>query len=252
MKEKTRGLLVAAIGALALHLGLTDSMLHFLRPGMRPYLVTAGVVLVLLGAAVAIVAWRESAHAADGDSHDHDHEHHHPLPVGWLLLLPVVIGVLTPAALDAYSVARATPYQQRLYPLADFDVARFLKAEAIAGGVPTLPLSDYIGAARGRSSNARYLAAHDVRVLGFVTPDDKGRPHRFLLTRFRIGCCAADAVPLQLDVFVPSGQRIPPKNHWAEVTLRLVRPLPKDALTTQVHASRIEPVGKPDQPYDYM
>jgi uncharacterized repeat protein (TIGR03943 family) len=136
--------------------------------------------------------------------------------------------------------------------LADFDVARFLKAEAIAGGVPALPLSDYIGTARGRASNAKYLATHDVRVLGFVTPDDAGRAHRFLLTRFRIGCCAADAVPLQLDVFVPPDQHIPPKNHWAEVTLRLVRPMPRNALTTQVRASHIEPVGKPDQPYDYM
>jgi uncharacterized repeat protein (TIGR03943 family) len=242
------------VGALALQLGLTQGMLHFLRPGMRPYLVAAGAVLLVLGVTVAVIAWREDSRGSGGDAsagHD-DHEHHRSLPVGWLLILPVVIGVLTPAALDAYSVARATPFQQRLYPLADFDVARFLKAQAIAGGVPELPLSDYIGAARGRSSNAEYLATHDVRVLGFVTPDDEGRPHRFLLTRFRIGCCAADAVPLQLDVLVPPDEHIPQENHWAEVTLRLVRPLPKNALTTQVRASHIEPVDKPDQPYDYM
>ena len=171
--------------------------------------------------------------------------------MAWLLVLPVLAGVLAPAALDSYSAARAVPFQQRQWPLADFDVQRYLRSEAIAGGEPKLPLSDYIGVSR-RRSNQQYLATHDVRVLGFVTPDDRGRPHRFLLTRFRIGCCAADAIPMQLDVVVPRGVRIPPKDHWVEATVRLVVPQPHGALTTQVHARNLDPVGKPDQPYDYV
>ncbi len=251
MNGLNRGILVAVLGAIALQLGLTDGMLHFLRPGMRPYLVAAGAVLLLLGTVVALAAWRDRDPVEGGSDLDHGHDHAHGTRVAWLLILPVLAGVLAPAALDSYSAARAVPFQQRQWPLADFDVARFLRTEAIAGGEPKLPLSDYIGVSR-RRSNQGYLATHDVRVLGFVTPDDHGRPHRFLLTRFRIGCCAADAIPMQLDVLVPRNVRIPPKNHWVEATVRLVVPQPHGALTTQVRAQGLDPVGKPDQPYDYV
>lgn len=257
MNGVNRGILVAVTGAMALQLGLTDAMLHFLRPGMRLYLVTAGAVLVLLGVVVAFAAWRRARAVPEpvgaADSPDaHGHEHAHGSRVAWLLLLPVVVGVLAPSALDSYSAARATPYQQRQYPLKDFDVERFLRSEAIAGGQPELPLSDYIGASRG-AANVRYLVTHDVRVLGFVTPpDDRSDGRRFFLTRFRIGCCAADAIPMQLDVLVPAHLRIPAQNRWAEVTLRLVNPQPRHALITVVRAIGLRPVAKPDKPYDYF
>lgn len=258
MNGVNRGALVAVTGAMALQLGLTDAMLHFLRPGMRPYLVTAGAVLLMLGMAVALASWRRlrvrpSGHVDTTDpTNGHGHEHAHGSRVAWLLLLPVCVGVLAPSALDSYSAARATPYQQRQYPLRDFDVERFLRSEAIAGGQPELPLSDYIGASR-RVSNVNYLATHDVRVLGFVTlsDDTRGGP-RFVLTRFRIGCCAADAIPMQLEVLVPARARIPAKDHWVEVTLRLVNPQPRRAPITVVRATELRPVGKPDKPYDYF
>ncbi len=250
MNPINRGLVVAAVGGIALQLGLTDGMLHFLRPGMRPYLVSAGAILLALGLLVAAGGWRSQARGdADADA-DHDHDHSHSMRVPWLLLIPVVVGVLAPSALDSYSVARATPYQQRQYPLASFNVEQYLRAQAIAGGEPDLPLSDYLGTSRVHS-NVRYLATHNVRVLGFVTPDDQRRPHRFLLTRFRISCCAADAVPLQLSVVVPNRVRIPARNHWVEVVIRLALPVTR-AVWPTVDASAVRSVDKPSKPYDYM
>ena len=257
MNPTNRGLLVAVTGAIALQLGLTDAMLHFLRPEMRPYLVAAGAVLLVLGLLVAVAASRSHSSGAavnerPNDIGDHPSGHVHGSRVAWLLLVPVCIGVLAPSALDSYSAARATPFQQRRYPLANFDVARFLRSEAIAGGEPVLPISDYIGAAR-RSANTSYLATHDVRVVGFVTPPDDPRDHhRFFVTRFTIGCCAADAIPLQLDVLTTPAMRVPKQDRWVEVTLRLLKPQPKTALITLVRGSSLREVDKPSKPYDYF
>ena len=199
MNPTNRGLLVAGTGAIALQLGLTNAMLHFLRPEMRPYLVASGAVLLILGLVVAVVAAR--SHVA--------------------------------GSIDEMS-----------------DSATRKESEAIAGGEPVLPISDYIGASRG-TSNTSYLAAHDVRVIGFVTPADDSRDRRrFFVTRFTIGCCAADAIPLQLDVLTTPAMRVPNKDRWVEVTVRLVKPQPKQALITLVRATSLRGVGKPAKPYD--
>jgi uncharacterized repeat protein (TIGR03943 family) len=240
-----RGLLVVAVGIITLQIALTDAYLHFLRPSMRPYLLGAGTLFLVLGAVVAVVAWRTETNDDHGD--DADHEHHHASWVPWLLVLPVLVGVLAPSALDAYATARATPYNQRSFPLEDFDVQKYLQTQTLAGGVPELPLSDFIGAGL-RRSNQKFLEAHDVRVLGFVAPPRNGAPGHFLLTRFRISCCAADATPMQIDVHTTRAEHIPEENHWVEATVRL-RPSRTGIL--QVDATALKPIAQPSKPYDY-
>jgi uncharacterized repeat protein (TIGR03943 family) len=240
-----RGLLVVGIGLLTLQMAVTDTYLHFLRPSMRPYLLSAGVLFVLLGVAVCVTAWRGRD---DRSAHEAGHDHHHASWVPWLLLLPIVIGVLAPDALDAYATARATPFTERSYPLHDFDVQKYLQTQTIAGGVPELPISDYLNAAWHRS-NIAFLKAHDIRLLGFVDTSTPAALH-FLLTRLHISCCAADATPMQIDVRVGSSEHIPAKNHWVEATVRL-HATPKNAVI-RVVATSLRPVAQPSKPYDYM
>jgi uncharacterized repeat protein (TIGR03943 family) len=243
-----RGLLVVAVGVITLQLTLTNAYLHFLRPSMRPYLLLAGVAFVVLGLAVSIVAWRQrSDPSSSADQHD-GHDHAHRSWIAWLLLAPIAIGVLAPSALDAYGTARATPYNQRAYPLQNFDVQKYLRTQTIAGGQPELPLSDYVGAAL-RHSNARLLEQHDIRILGFVTAPRTVPTKQFVITRYRISCCAADATPIQLYVRVPRALHIPATNHWVVATVHLAPVRPHTAI--HVVATALKPTGQPDRPYDY-
>jgi uncharacterized repeat protein (TIGR03943 family) len=240
-----RGLIAIAVGAITLQLTFSDAYLHFLRPSMHPYLLAAGVSFVVLGVVVAATAWlgRGVPHG-DHDGHDHAHANW----VAWLLLVPVTIGVLAPSALDAYGTARATPYNQRTWPLQDFDVQQYLKTQTLAGGRPEIPLSDYIGAALQRK-NATILRTNTIRLLGFVaTPQTRTRRH-FLLTRFRISCCAADATPMQLDVDVPATVHIPAANHWVEASVRFA--WIRTGTLVHATASALQSVGQPSKPYDY-
>lgn len=244
MNPFNRGMLVVAIGALGLQMTLSETYLHFLRPSMRPYLLSASAMFIVLGIVVCVVAWRSR-----GDEHRHetDHDHHHANWVPWLLILPIVIGVLAPDALDAYATSRSTPFTQRSYPIRDFDVRRYLQTQTIEGGVPELPISDYLDAAWQRS-NAALLRSHDIRLLGFVDTSTPAR-HHFVLSRLFISCCAADATPMQLDVRVAGSEHIPARNHWVEATVRLVA-APKNTIIHVVAAS-LKPVAPPSKPYNY-
>lgn len=252
MTPANRGLLAIAVGATTLVLASGEDYLHFLRPSMRPYLLAAGVTFVLLGAVVlvsALVAERRVPVATGAVAHD-DHDHAHGERIGWLLLLPVAVALLAPAALDAYGTARAMPYRQRQWALQDFDVQKYLRTQTIAGGVPELPISDYIGAAVG-AKNAKLLEDHDIRVLGFVADDRARGRDTFLLTRYRISCCAADATPMQLVVHPPPGARVPPRNRWVEATVRLEAEQPHHQDLIHVEATDLKPVDAPSHPYDY-
>jgi uncharacterized repeat protein (TIGR03943 family) len=59
-----------------------------------------------------------------------------------------------------------------------------------------------------------------VRFVGFVVQTDQ--PDRFRLARFLISCCAADAVPVFVEVDA-GGQTIPGDNSWLDITGRLTK-----------------------------
>ena len=247
MTRTSSGALLTLVGVLALRAGLTDAMLQFLRPGMRPWLIAAAVMVLLLGVVQVVTGRRDGApdHAHEhGDNDEHGHAHN--VRVGWLLILPLCVGLLAPAALDAYSAQRSVAFSQRSWDLGKFDVNKLLSAEAIAGGTPKLALVDYLGATTNAKSRD-YLGTHQVRLDGFVLRAGNG----FFLTRFFIGCCAADAIPLKL--YVQTSKPLPPDNQWISATVTLARD--KTTLASTAHAQAaldsLQGIKKPSEPYEY-
>jgi uncharacterized repeat protein (TIGR03943 family) len=240
------GVLLTLVGALALRAGLTDTMLQFLRPAMRPWLIAAALLVCLLGLVQVVTSRGERAR----DDHHEEHGHLHNLRVGWLLVLPLCVGLLAPAALDSYSAERSVAFSQRQWDLRRFDVAKMLSAEAIAGGVPKLPLVDYLGAT-SNDTGRDYLLTHEVRLEGFVVRDTSGAGRGFFLTRFFIGCCAAAAIPLRL--YVRTTQPPPPDNECVRATVTLDRERANVASTARAQATlgSLEAIKKPSEPYEY-
>lgn len=271
MKPLDPALLAIASGLLALRVGSTDLVFRYLRPGMRPYLLAAGAVLVVLGG-VAIVRHRRDARAHD-QTHGHGHAHgdgdHEPAHAGhahqatwlcWLLLTPVVLGaIVDPRALGASSV---TPASGGRMPIAEtFDLDAYLATHSSGGQVPQLTLAQYIGASRN-DTYARTLSTLDVRLLGFVV-SDPDHPGRRILARLQLGCCAADSVALTVEVDGDPATvgTWPAPDQWLEVTGTL-DPAASDELRSGgtrvselgmavMRASEVRAVDPPSEPYEY-
>jgi uncharacterized repeat protein (TIGR03943 family) len=229
-----RAYATCAIGVLALWMGLTDAMLKYLRPSMRPWLVAAGAGLV----AVSLYGmFRAQRMAHDG----HDHGEHSR--VAWLLVAPVVAIILFgPQAMGEFAVGR-TP---NLPPYA-FDIAAY--ASSTNQKQPRLKVLQVLDGARERGNRA-YLSAHDVVVEGFVSVVGPRGPRSFVLTRYLMSCCAADAQPLNLTMV--EARAVPAKGEWVAVTARLVPTAHAGKYGPVMTAKRVQAVPTPSAQYESL
>lgn len=256
MSGRVRGTLVLVLGFVALRLVVTGSFDRYVKPGMRWPLVLAGVVLVGLGLATSAFGDDEDQDPADDDrghrrGHDHGaaedgdgHDHRHVPRIGWLLVLPLAVLLLVaPPALGADAASREAA------PMPQYQGTAFPPVEPDATGVAALPLTEFVD--RALWDEAHSLDDQPVRLQGLVAHSDEV-PGGFLLTRFVVTCCAADAIPVQVAV-LDGGT--PPEDHWVEVVGTLVPPPPIDPDATElprleVDATSVRAIDEPANPYE--
>lgn len=254
MSARVRGTLVLVLGFVALRLVITGSFDRYVKPGMRWPLVACGVVLVQLGLATSIwgdEADDEAGHHGGGDGHRHGgdadgeaHDHHHVPRVGWLLVLPLVVLLLVaPPALGADAASREAA------PLPRYQGSAFPPLDVGGDGVAALGLTEFVD--RALWDDAHSVEDQPVRLTGLVVHDDDV-PDGFLLTRFVVSCCAADAIPVQTGV-VGGGR--PPQDTWVEVEGTLVAPPAIDPDATELplielEATAVRPIDEPANPYE--
>lgn len=166
----------------------------------------------------------------------------HPEPVRpsdlWglaLLLVPVVVLTASPVtSLGSFAVDRR----------ASFASAFVSSSEDISTG--DLSLADVAGATRvPELMNALVgRAGSEVSFVGFVDRDPDMPADEFMLTRFMISCCVADALTVQVRVTsAPPGEFQP--DDWVRVTGALY-PLEREVI---VDATDVEAVPRPEDPY---
>ncbi|MEU8472616.1 TIGR03943 family protein [Streptomyces sp. NPDC029006] len=212
MRRHVQTLLLALTGAGLLHSALlTDTYLRYVRAGLRPMLITSGVILLLLGLAAAATRGgrRPASHDDHGHGHGNSHAHggghdHTAAPrIAWLLFLPALsLLFYAPPALGAYTAARANG-----------------KPVAVRTGFAPLPatsplpltLTDFTRRVQQDRSHA--VRGRTVRLTGFVTPAGEG--DGWYLTRIVFSCCAADSQTVKVRVY---GTEAPPADTWLAVT----------------------------------
>ncbi|MCX2731588.1 TIGR03943 family protein [Saccharopolyspora sp. NFXS83] len=259
MRRETQNLLLVLLGGALLKIAFTGTYLRYVKPALFPWLVGAGVVMMLL-ATVAIVrdirAAREQARAEDPfapppstghDEHEHQHEHRTRSP--WMLLLPVfAIFLIAPPALGADSIGRGG--QQAAAPERPGDDALF---DALPPGpAPLLTVSEFITRVVWDGSGS--LERRAIRLEGFVVhPEDD--PGRTQLARMRISCCAADAAPVLIDLAGPAAAALAatPPDTWIEVTgtLRAGTATPANGQVPTFDITAVHGIPAPDDPYEY-
>lgn len=225
MNRNAQAVVLAALGALTLRIGVTDEHTRYVNEAMRWPLVVSGVLMLLLALG------RVLDRADDGER---------ATPAVWVLLLPVVVGLaVQPAALGAYVADRRVN-----------DVSAQQYDEPAVAPLPRDRTTD-IGVAEFVSLAAGYgetLAGSEVRLVGFVTHDGGS----WFLNRLTIRCCAADASAfrVRIDADEVPGD-VPAERTWVRVVGRWVEGTGVDgADLPALKASSVERVPAPRQQYE--
>ena len=234
------------VGTMALYLGRSDAALAYVKPGLQPLLVASGVILVGLGL-VAVAG--------------HGHDQHHGPRVAWLLALPpLALVLIAPPALGAFAASRQPirpPPVLHPRPTEPSGPAAASSGDAFPplmppGGGTAVPMA--LGEYLARDDQEPYtLAGVRIRLLGFVTPQHGGRDG-YLLTRFVISCCAADATALRVPNRGDRVGRAP--DTWLEVEGRWQQRTSADepglpaSDTAVLLAESVRTIKQPSEPYE--
>jgi putative membrane protein len=158
----------------------------------------------------------------------------------WVLagmVVPVVLLLaLPPATLGSFSAGKRTPF-----------AASGIAASSGDAGSGALSLIDVAAAQTSKEGQAALAkrAAESVDFVGFVIRYPDTRSDEFMLTRYIVTCCVADATVAQVRVVdVPSGSFA--TNDWVEVKGTIY---PLSGREILVDATSIVAVPRPEHPY---
>ncbi|WP_308201268.1 TIGR03943 family putative permease subunit [Carbonactinospora thermoautotrophica] len=235
VKRDVQSILLVLVGGTVLRLSISDAYLNYVKPGLRPFLIVSGAMLLVLGMAGFVLdgLLRQAPAAgpacADGDDHGPR--------VAWLLCLPVLaVFLVAPPALGSYAAQRdpgtvAKPQEAQFPPLPEGDPVQVL-------------VSEY--AIRAVWDQGRSLRGRTVTLTGFVTPKPGGG---WYLTRMVLSCCAADAQAFKVEV-----RDAPPlaPDTWVEVTGTWAPhgDAPPERAVPVIQASHVKEVPRPKDPYE--
>jgi putative membrane protein len=236
VNREAQGFLLLLLGGAVLRASLTDVYLRYVKAGLRPLLLIAGVVLIL--AAVATFWYeRKRARTRRGELED-DHGHREPR-VAWLLVLPLFALILVvPPPLGAYTADRTgTALQPTL-----------TAAKTPAGDPARTSLLNYAALAVYERGGA--LGGRRVEITGFITVGPSGAPY---LTRMILSCCAADAQPIKVGLAgrIPTDLR---PDEWLRIVGTYIDRQVKDDVNGGpipfLQVSQTTPMPAPADPYE--
>ena len=200
--------------------------------------------LAYLAAGIFFLLGAVSLHQMLGSPSEEPPEAHHHSHITWRMLaiaaFPLLLAVLIPS--------------------------RPLGVEAVNGGISLNPVGVSSADAFSRSPldrnildwlrefdrlpTAAALNGQPVDVTGFVYRQPNFADDEFMVARFTLSCCVADAYPIGLPVRFERAQDFP-TGAWVRVQGKLKASDFGADFAPVVQASRIETAAEPDQPYLY-
>ncbi len=284
MNRQAQAAVLLLTGGAILHAGLTDLYLRYVKAGLRPLLLAAGVVLI--AAAVATVWYERKAtrtplqetpvpapvpapeqgnarahdpahgHAPGREQdHEHGHEQDHAQDHaqdhvhGNAHREPRIAWLLVLPLLALILVAPpALGSYSALRTGTALQKQPWGFADLPAGDTVRLSLVDYAG--RAAYDHGRSLDNRRIKTAGFLAVDHDGTPY---LVRMALSCCAADAQPVKIGLTGHTPPVLRPDT-WLEVTGTYTAKQTKDPVNDGIipflDITEAKPVKAPRDPYD--
>jgi uncharacterized repeat protein (TIGR03943 family) len=251
-------LLIGVISIGTIWLALTNQLVLYIHPRYLVFTVIMAVVaLVFVVARVAISAARERAH----DDHDHagddeyaDFEDARPmqrvLSMAALALAAVLAAgavLLPPATLSAATASQRdiTATQTNL------DAASLDDASSADGATFSRYTVLEWSSLLAQTSDPLFYAGKPVDVVGFITPDPVA-DDVFYVSRFIITCCAVDAQPVGVPVYLPDWKTQFKPDQWVEATGEFsANQSATSSAVIALEPSEVIGVDEPSEPYLY-
>lgn len=196
--------MMLSLGAVSARLVWSGGFGWFLQQRMKWPLLIAALVLLALGVSETWSAWREESRNPESGRRSSGPT------VGWLLALPLlVLYSVAPTGLGAAAADRVEAYTPTELSV------RYDPLPPSTDGPLEMRVFEFLD--RAIWDPDQTLEGRTVRLEGLVV-NDESVPGGFKLTRFMVSCCAADGVPLQVDLH---GAPEPLANDtWVEVDVQ--------------------------------
>lgn len=198
----------------------------------------------------AVMQSKKGPHPTD-DAVEPEHSHatghlHGERPASWgllILALPLILGlVIPPRPLGSSVVAnRGVNTAAPLGKLAN------ISTTTISVSTTQRSVLDWVGDFDAASDPASFKGQL-ADVTGFVYHDPRLPKNQFLVSRFIVTCCVADAVALGMVVDWPDAAKLT-ENSWVDVQGNINVASIGGQTIPGVSANKVETISMPDQPY---
>ncbi|MBZ0303946.1 MAG: TIGR03943 family protein [Anaerolineae bacterium] len=241
VQEILKTALLIGLGLYFVVLIATGSLTNYINVRFSWLSYVAALIFLLLGATSAVRLMQSRRHDHHPHEHQHDHDPEHG-SISWAALaviaVPLVLGTLIPSR-----------------PLGAAAVDSELSANNIGGDVTAafnIPpeqrnILDWVRALNAAEDPAT-LNGQTVDVVGFVYRGEAYTSDQFLVARFTISCCVADAVAIGLPVAWPEDL---PLDAWVRVRGQFVPGDFQGETRPVIQPTRVELVEQPEHPYLY-
>lgn len=240
-----QALILAGLGIFLFSKVMDGQILLYINRRFVILVLLAGLALLFL----AQLILQERTGLAD-TGHE-EHEGHEAAPAaegtnsGWILLLvalPLLVGLFTPArplsagALKTRAINTISGLSVRSDP-----------AQAASIPPSQRSLLDWIRIT-GEPEQINHMQGQPADVTGFVYHDPRLGEGQFMVARFAVACCVADASALGMVVFWPESSDLV-QNGWVRVQGQIERAELAGRSLPAIRAGTVESVPEPEQPY---
>jgi uncharacterized repeat protein (TIGR03943 family) len=250
MKESFKGLALIGLGLFLYSRIYNGTLLFYISERFAWLTLFAVIGFIVVGASyrfrAAQAAPHESSHEAD-PHHDHAGHQHGNLSWAGLLLvaLPVILGLSVPP-----KPLGAAAMSNREISVGSVTSATSPKtSQVISRPASEKNVLDWLIDFR-LAQNPAAFADQEAKVIGFVYRDERFGSDQFMVSRFAISCCAADAAPLGLVVNWPETSGLA-SDQWVEVSGRFQPGEFSGEQMPILIADKVTTTEVPAQPYLY-
>lgn len=252
--QNAKFVVVVGLGLYFAYIYLTGKWAYYIDPRFQ----WLSVVAVLIFGFLAVSFIGKPEHEHDHEHHEHDHHHHdhdehdhnHNHAAVWpviIVAIPLILGVAMPAKPLGAKAADARGIET--------DFSSVSLSRSSSKSLTIVPSERNVldwARAFATSTNPAEFNGQEANVIGFVYRDGRFDGTHFMVARFTLTCCVADALAIGVVVQTPEDSTDFATDTWVKVEGHFQETEFDGNVIPILYAEKITPVEQPDQPYLYQ